>query len=53
MIKVIVEDYSGNYLCSFDSKDVKNLNNCEIMDIDEYADGDVKYIRVQLNKERK
>ena len=52
MIKVIVEDENGHYLCSFDSKDVKNLNYCEIMDIDEYADGDVKYIRVQLTKER-
>ena len=51
MIKVIVEDYNGNYLCSFDSKDVKNLNNCDIADIDEYENG-VKYIRVQLTKER-
>ena len=51
MIKVIVEDYNGNYLCSFDSKDVKNLNNCVIADIDIYENG-VKYIRVQLTEER-
>ena len=53
MIKVIFEDDNGHYLCSFDSSQIKNLNNCEIMDIDEYADGDVKYIRVRLLKERK
>jgi len=51
MIKVVVEDYNGNYLCSFDSKNVKNLNNCDIADIDEDENG-VKYIRVQLTKDR-
>tara|TARA_Y100000593_G_C4093068_1_gene229470 strand:- start:89 stop:337 length:249 start_codon:yes stop_codon:yes gene_type:complete len=51
MIKVIVEDYNGDYLCSFDSKEVKNLKNCDIADIDTDENG-IKYIRVQLTEDR-
>ena len=51
MIKVIVEDYNGDYLCSFDSKQIGNLNNCDIADIDTYENG-VKYIRGQLTEDR-
>ena len=51
MIKVIVEDYNGDYLCSFDSKEVKNLYNCDIADVDTDENG-IKYIRVQLTEDR-
>ena len=51
MIKVIVEDYNGDYLCRFDSKEVTNLYNCDIADVDTDENG-IKYIRVQLTEDR-
>tara|TARA_R100001594_G_scaffold35110_1_gene64242 strand:- start:202 stop:489 length:288 start_codon:yes stop_codon:yes gene_type:complete len=46
---VIIEDYNGNDLCSFEAFEIKDFKNCDIADIDENEDG-IKYMRLQINK---
>tara|TARA_Y100001963_G_scaffold99549_1_gene137019 strand:- start:210 stop:359 length:150 start_codon:yes stop_codon:yes gene_type:complete len=47
-MKVIIEDYHGNDLCSFEAFEIKNFKNCSLADIDEDEEG-IRYIRLQLN----
>ena len=49
-MKVIVEDYNGNDLCSFEAFAIKNFKNCNVADIDENEEG-IEYIRLQINEE--
>ena len=57
-MKVIIEDYNGNDLFTFNSnewakinKDVINAFNCNIADIDKDEEG-IKYIRLQIEEEK-
>lgn len=54
-MKIQIEDYRGNDLCSFaidniSGGDIKDFKDCNYADIDEDENGDL-YIRVQLEKE--
>ena len=49
-MKVMIEDYNGNDICSFECSDFKNPINCSIADIDEDEEG-IHYIRIQLEEE--
>jgi|TARA_R110002110_G_scaffold27334_5_gene99609 hypothetical protein len=56
-MKVIIEDYNGNDLFTFNSmewakinNDVLNAFNCDIADIDTDEEG-IKYIRLQVKEE--
>ena len=57
-MKVIIEDYNGNDLFTFNSnewakinKDVINAFNCNIADIDKDEER-IKYIRLQIEEEK-
>ena len=50
-MKVVVEDYFGNDLCSFECTECTEFKNpkfCNIADIDTDEDG-IEYMRVQLD----
>ena len=54
-MKIIIEDYNGNDLCSFEAFEIKNfsansltLKDCSLADIDKDEEG-IRYIRLQLN----
>ena len=47
---VIIEDYNGNDLCSFEAFEIKDFKNCSVADIDEDEEG-IKYIRLQIEEE--
>ena len=49
-MKIIIEDYLGNDLCSFDCVGFENPENCTVADIDEDEDG-IEFMRVQLDME--
>jgi hypothetical protein len=54
-MKIQIEDYRGNDLCSFSidnirGYDIKDFKDCNYADIDEDENGDL-YIRVQLENE--
>ena len=52
-MKVIIEDYNGNDLCSFECitrEVITKLKNCNIADIDEDEYG-LQEIRIQLEEE--
>ncbi len=55
-MKVIIEDYNGNDLFTFNSiewakinNDVLNAFNCDVADIDTDEEG-IKYIRLQVRE---
>ena len=50
-MKVIIEDYYGNDLCSFGALEIKDLKDCNVADIDEDEEG-IKYIRLQIEEEK-
>ena len=50
-MKIVIEDYRGNDLCSFaidniSGGDIKDFKDCNHADIDEDENGDL-YIRIQ------
>ena len=47
-MKVIIEDYYGNDLCSFEAYEIKNFKDCSLADIDEDEEG-INYMRLQIN----
>ena len=47
-MKIIIEDYNGNDLCSFEAFEIKNFKDCSVADIDEDEEG-ITYMRLQLN----
>tara|TARA_R100001594_G_scaffold6641_1_gene18715 strand:+ start:637 stop:789 length:153 start_codon:yes stop_codon:yes gene_type:complete len=49
-MKVIIEDFNGNDLCSFEAFEIKDFKNCSVADIDEDEEG-IKYIRLQIEEE--
>jgi hypothetical protein len=54
-MKIQIEDYRGNDLCSFaidnfSEGDIKDFKDCNYADMDEDENGEL-YIRVQLEKE--
>jgi len=54
-MKIQIEDYRGNDLCSFaidniSVSSIKDFKDCNYADMDEDENGDL-YIRVQLEKE--
>ena len=50
-MKVIIEDFNGNDLCSFEAFEIKDFKNCSVADIDEDEEG-IKYIRLQIEEEK-
>ena len=49
-MKVIIEDYNGNDLCSFEAFEIKDFKNCSVADIDLDENG-VEYMRLQQEGE--
>ena len=49
-MKIIIEDYQGNGICSFECKEFRNPINCNVADIDEDEDG-IHYMRIQIEEE--
>ena len=53
-MKIIIEDYNGNDLCSFECitrEAITELKNCNITDIDEDEYG-LQEIRIQLEEKK-
>ena len=52
-MKVMIEDYNGNDICSFECiviEGIGNFENCNIADIDK-DEYEIKQIRIQLEEE--
>ena len=49
-MKIIIEDYNGNDLCSFEAFEIKNFKDCSVADIDLDENG-VEYMRLQQEGE--
>ena len=62
-MKIIIEDYNGNDLCSFDvyenkfeprlpiTHTIKRFVDCNVADVDEDENG-IKQVRIQLEEEK-
>ena len=48
-MKIIIEDFNGNDLCSFKAYKVEGFKNCNVADIDEDENG-IEYIRIQIEE---
>ena len=46
-MKIIIEDYNGNDLCSFEALEINNFKDCNVADIDVDEKG-IEYMRLQL-----